>query len=438
MPSGNNTKTKLESLGDVEFKYVSYRDTIEFADLSQKQLSDRRFVVQILFHQLIKPRIDVDNFQKLSDKELIELSRAFVKKENHIFKYFHDTGEFFKDFKRAIATGHEKDIEELKKSVQQTLSAFTKSYASVIQQAVDGTSYRRESLQALASVAKQIGNTQRRLAEFVNPGIEECQSIARIITASLRPQIDFWQQWTEQNKNIFDSFSHYWAESQQRYNIAEAKAVKVLRKYKWFITPSFPVPFIFEVVTLDRKKARQDKAVNKLFVEYFESNNWRNLEIMVSNWKNTPLLKKRHKILADCTEMAKSTSKKRINEANVVLPTLITQIDGVLSDYLNSKNISWHCDYDDRIDQKTGKVKKAGRKTQFKNTRSNILPTKLDDLANDIFLNILFQSSHKGKPLITPFNFNRHKIIHGESVKYGRKGYLIRAFMVLDFLAHLE
>jgi hypothetical protein len=46
-----------------------------------------------------------------------------------------------------------------------------------------------------------------------------------------------------------------------------------------------------------------------------------------------------------------------INVANVVLPTLITQIDGVLTDNLNSKGLQWDSDYDNRVDTKTGKVR---------------------------------------------------------------------------------
>lgn len=119
------------------------------------------------------------------------------------------------------------------------------------------------------------------------------------------------------------------------------------------------------------------------------------------------------------------------------MPTLITQIDGALTDYLNSKGIPWDCDYDDWTNRKTGKVR-IGRKTQFKNLKPKVLTTQLDNLANDIFLNILFQKSQRGKPLATPFNFNRHKIVHGESVKYGRQDYIIRAFMVLDLFAHFQ
>ena len=441
--NSHNTKIKSETLGDVELRYVSYGDTIEFAKILQEAPKDRDFVAKILFHQLVKPEINLGDFQNISDVELEALAKSFVKNENHTFKYFQDTGDYFKDFRQALVVGQEKHIEELRKtfepiikSAQETLTAFSKNYASVIQQAIDGTSYIQESTRGLAEVAKQVSDTQRRLSESIKPAIEQYQATAKIIAESLRPQIDFWQKWTEQNKRIFDSFSNYWADFQKTYNIAEQKAVGVLQKYKWFITPSFPIPFIFEVVKLDKKKGRQDKAVNGLFIKYFEAKNWQNLEGMVDDWKNKPLLKKRYKILADCVEVVKVASKKSINGANVVLPTLITQIDGALTDYLNSKNIQWDCDYDDWIDGKTGKVKKIGRKTRFKNSKPKVLTTQLDDLANDIFLNILFQKSQKGKPLATPFSFNRHKIIHGESIKYGRKDYLIRAFMVLDLLAH--
>lgn len=441
----NNTRTQLQSLGTVELKYISLNDTIEFVKLLQKELADKDFVAQILYHQLVKPEIDLTDFQKLSDQDLEELARAFIKNEAYTFQYFQESGDFFKDFKKALALGHEKHVEELAKilqpiikSAQEGLSAFNKNYAPVIQQTIAGTSYIRESLQQLARIASQIGDAQRRIIESMKPVIEQYQSAAKIIVESLSPQIDIWQRWAEQNKGIFHKFSEYWAEFQRRYKVAERKAVKVLKKYKWFITPSFPITFIFEVMKLDKEKGRHDKAVNRLFIEYFEAEDWRNLIIMVNGWKTNSLLKKRHKILTDCVNTVRVASKKGINEANTVLPTLITQIDGALTDYLNSKGLQWDSDYDDWIDAGTGKVKKIGRKTQFKNAKPKALTTPLDDLANDIFLNILFQRSQKGKPLATPFNFNRHKIIHGESVKYGRKDYLIRAFMVLDFLAHFD
>jgi len=187
---------------------------------------------------------------------------------------------------------------------------------------------------------------------------------------------------------------------------------------------------------IDKEHGRRDAIINRLFIDYFSDNNWRNLEVMVKRWKKNHLLGKRHKILADCVETLKHISSKRINVANVILPTLITQIDGAITDYLSSKNIQWETIYDDKVDRKTGKVSSKGRKTQLRKAKRKVLSDKLDDLANDIFLNILFQKSQPGKPLETPFNFNRHKIIHGEITKYGRNTYMIRAFMILDMLAH--
>ena len=221
-----------------------------------------------------------------------------------------------------------------------------------------------------------------------------------------------------------------------KQKITEKKAVDVLQKYKWFITPSFDISFVFKIIQLDKKKGRHDKAVNKLFIDYFSSNNWQKLEVMVDNWRNKPLFKKRSIILRDCIKVLKQVRDKKINEANVILPALIAQIDGILTDYLVSKNIKWDVAYDDYVQH--GKVTKIGRKSQFKKNTSKVLTTQFDGIANDFFLNILFQHSDKRHSLKRPFNFNRHKIIHGESVKYGRKVYLIRAFLILDFLAHLK
>ena len=256
------------------------------------------------------------------------------------------------------------------------------------------------------------------------------------ITNSLKPQIDYWNRWAELNKSVFDDIGKFWKDFQKKYDIAEQAAVKVLQKYKWFITPSIPVTFVFEMMRIDKKKGRQDKAINKLFIGYFSANQWGNLKVMVSGWENKPLLKKRMSILKNCVNTLENSSGKKGNPVTVVLPTLITQIDGLLTDYLSTKGIQWDSAYEDFV--QNGKLKKVGRKSRFNTNRSKSMTTKLDELANDIFLNILFQRSQKGQPLKTPFSFNRHKIIHGESTNYGRKDYLIRAFMIIDFLAHLK
>ncbi|GAG91617.1 unnamed protein product, partial [marine sediment metagenome] len=242
-----------------------------------------------------------------------------------------------------------------------------------------------------------------------------------------------YQKWIVQHKHIFENIGKYWTGVWDKYSIAENQATPVLKKYKWFVAPSMSTDIIFYVMQLNKKQGRQDKAINKLFINYFSNNNWQNLEEMVESWNNCPIMRKRLKILKDCVQTLKKVPSQSINISHIILPVLIAQIDGILTDYLNSNNIPWQCNYDDFIQQ--GQVRRVGRKSQFRINSPRVLTTQLDDIAKIVFLDILFQSSRQ--PVNTPFNFNRHKIMHGESVKFGRKDYLIRAFMVLDFLAHL-
>jgi|GEM_PF-668264 len=443
-----NTEIFVPSLGEVELKYVAILDLEFFMELLTEQVSDQEFVIKVLFNQLLQPTIEIKEFQDIPEPELNAITTAFIENESHTFQYYENTGNLFKDFRQAIDVGNKKRAEELLKivspiikSAQVELTSFQNEYGKIIQQSLVGSSYVQDALADLERYSKhiiqeQIAISQQLLEDSISPILNQFQSVAKMITESLRPQIDFWQKWLEQNQEIFTSFTKYWTDFQQEYDVAEHKAVKILQKYKWFIAPSIPISIVFQVISFDREEGRQDKAINQLFIQHFADNNWRNLTEMVSSWNDNPLFKKRRKIFSDCVDIIRLCDGKDINEANVVLPTLITQIDGIMSDYLNSKGISWDNAYDDWVDQETGRIKRVGRKSQLLKNSPRILTPQLDDLANDIFLNILFQRSQKGKPLATPFNFNRHKIIHGEITWYGRKDYLIRAFMVLDMLAH--
>lgn len=276
----------------------------------------------------------------------------------------------------------------------------------------------KESIEGIAKVAEQFREAQARLNEYFKPIVEQYQ----ILTESLRPHIDFWQKWVEKNKPVFEFLKAL----PEVCNITKQSVVRVLRKYKWFFIWSLPASFVYEIMQLDKKKGRHDKAVNKLFVDHFSSNNWQNLEEMVRGWENNPLFKKRMNILIDCVKTLRQIKGKKINEANVVLPTLIAQIDGVFMDYLEPKGVTRNASYE---------VKKSN----FRKYKTAVLSSQLDDLVDNFLLNILYHGTWKqGKPLKTPFGFNRHKIIHGENVRYGRIDYVVRAFMILDRLAHLK
>ena len=159
--------------------------------------------------------------------------------------------------------------------------------------------------------------------------------------------------------------------------------------------------------------------MNRLFVDYFSSGNFRNLENLVNGWKANKIFRPRMKIFRDCVFIMRNTKGKKHNPSNVVLPTLIAQIDGIRIKFMNQHGLSFNSKQ---------RVWKNFYKTQTSNQ-------KLLSLANDIFLNLLFQTSQAGQPLKVPFIFNRHKIMHGEYIRYGSISNAIRAFLILDFLA---
>jgi hypothetical protein len=211
-------------------------------------------------------------------------------------------------------------------------------------------------------------------------------------------------------------------ELEERFRVAEAEATQVLRRYKWFISPSMPASLLFEVVKLERRGGNQRGAINRLFVEYFSADNYAELAQLVKSWRVNPLFGPRMKTLRDCVAVLKG-AEGRYNPSNVVLPTLIAQIDGILTDYLQQTGIG-------RADREEWKRWKE----QFK---SHTADQYLPDLANEVILDLLFQRALPGQPLATPFTFSRHKIMHGEYTRYGRIDNAIRAILILDFLSQL-
>jgi hypothetical protein len=187
------------------------------------------------------------------------------------------------------------------------------------------------------------------------------------------------------------------------------------------------------VVKIGGRKGNQRKIINRLYVDYYSSNNFEHLESLVDGWETNEIFKPRMKILRDCVFVMKN-AKGKYNPSNIVLPTLIAQIDGILKEFMVQEGLLF--------DVKKRKWKdKNGEVVYWKEwLEDQTQNQELYDLtlANDIFLNTLFQKAYTGEPLGTPFTFNRHKIIHGEFLKYGRIDNTIRALLILDFLATLS
>jgi hypothetical protein len=112
----------------------------------------------------------------------------------------------------------------------------------------------------------------------------------------------------------FHEFGKLVEEGAKRYQIAEQKAADVLEKYKWLISPSLPSTIIFELMQIGIQAGRNDAAINKLFWDYFSTNNWQNLEIMIRGWKGI-IKKERFDIIIDCLYMLQQTNEKKIKSS---------------------------------------------------------------------------------------------------------------------------
>jgi len=422
------TKSKTKTFGEVELRYISVGDLSFFAKLLDKAKDDREFVIQVLYHQLITPKVSFTEFNGIPDDELMNLARDFIRHEEHTFEYFKETNdaEFFSNFRASIETYNQKRVEQLRAAVEpmiessrRILESFSRQNADILKQIMP--SYITEQIKGLSTVAEMFREYQLRIAESLRPVLEQYQLTARIVSETLAPQINFWKNWAEQYRAIFASYTKFWQDFQEQYKIAEEEAIQILRKYKWFITPSLPFDFVFEAIRIGRRKGNQRKTMNRLFIEYFSSDNFRNLENLVEEWKANDLFDPRMKIFRDCVCVMRN-AKAGYNPSNIVLPSLIAQIDGIRIEFMNRNGLSFRAEEN---------VWKGWFKGQIPNQ-------KLLDLANDIFLNILFQRAQPGKPLENPFTFSRHKIMHGEYLRYGRIDNTIRAFLILDFLATIS
>jgi len=299
-------------------------------------------------------------------------------------------------------------------AVQAELSRLSAKLAQVRILIPEGLSV----LSAYADALRQAGLSIERTLVGLNLATAAAQAAAikaasEQISRSLGPILDLMREF------------------QRRYKVALPVAVATLRRYKWFVTPSLPVDFIFEAYRLGSRRGNRRAELNRLFVHHMTADNCKNMCSMVNSWQTSKLLRRRLKIIRDCVSTVKF-SLGRWNASNVVLPTLVAQIDGCMSELVadrglrrKPKSISDWVDTNGRVWKREDWLGKRPPQDE------------LDRLAQDILLEVLFRKTYPGVSTRDLFTFSRHKIMHGEQIAYGRIDNTIRALLVLDFLANV-
>lgn len=443
------TRIVLESLGELEFRSISGRDSKIIFELLKRVGDDKEFALALLHNQLVKPEIDLEKFRDFSDSDIRLLIKEFIKDEYNLSDYFNETedSEFFENFRNAI----EEYLLNINKSMIDSLyniDVFSQNYVNVVRP-IDLSSVFPKTInlgpimralsgfndlsKVITSVSKidysKIINASSLGAASLAAATNQINSTANLLSNVLGPQINTWNHWADVNKQLFNETFEQWDKFEKRYKIARAEAISALKKYKWFMTPSLPIDFVFSAVKIGRRSGNQRRMMNILFVEYFSEDNFVNLRELLDVWASKNVFDHRMKIFRDCVSVI-TQSDKKTNPSNLVIPTLIAQIDGIQREFMASNGI---------IFKKKGGLKDSrGHGVKWRSWYENLTSDgELLDSANDIFLNILFQDADHGKPLKTPYTFSRHKIMHGEYYRYGRFDNTIRAFLILDFFAAL-
>jgi len=433
-------------LGQIEVHTINWDDLKFFEDTLKKDLDSRNFTVEILYQIMDSSELSEKDLIELEDDELKSITKQIVNNENDIFQYL-DIPFDFEDFEESIKEYISSKIKPFQKHMienysyssrilndalktKKLVSDFTKSNRVINE---ISRSVLRNQL-TISETMKSAIETRTQIENLIQPILNNYESLApqiNLISNLMSPTILKWQEWIKENEKIIETFTEISEKLYEKYKIKEEKALSVLKEYNWFLTPSTPLEFIDEIMTVYYEGDLTEDKIDELFIDYFTTENCKNLREMVEKW-DVDIVNERENIILDCLILLEKKDDLDINISNVIIPTLISQIDGIQKEYMIKNGLTYQWN-------KNGWFGDDNEYIDWKEWYEKQLPEdSLYDLANDVFLNLLFQKAIPFEELEVPFGLNRHKILHGENINYGEIDHVIRSFMILDFLSGLS
>ncbi len=332
-------------------------------------------------------------------------------------------------------------------SKKEKTNIYSPEYQNALATKTIKDAHKRFSEVIFPSTFKVIEDAQKSLSEVYSPSMFKAIEDAHIKLSNLISKELVFDNWVKTNVQLFDFVN----KRLSFVDSVDSKIIPILQKHNWFITVSLEDDFILNFSrTIENPSGKLGKEIRQEFINYFSRNNFEKLASMIESWEENTLFKPRMKIFRDSYNLLKH-SHNSYNPSNFLIPTLISQIDGILTDYLiqneftiiqKGKGLVWT----DKMNKNNWRI--SNRNKIFKDIFDpNIIEYSLPNgsmssaalgIGNNFILNTLFQTAYTKQKLENPFGLSRHKIMHGEYVKYGRKDHLIRTYLMLDFLFGLE
>jgi hypothetical protein len=191
----------------------------------------------------------------------------------------------------------------------------------------------------------------------------------------------------------------------------------------------------------------QENLISKFFIERYAMNNFGKIDYFLLEWEKDPIFNKRMSIFRDCF-FAIQHSTDSFNPSNLVVPVLITQIDGIIGELLEREG--WKFDINSKkwippspYDPKEKKEFKTGDRAignLLNKKRNRLGRTYVGNLIQtnsryEIINEGLFQNSFHGNRLTKSSIPSRHKILHGEFIEYGTQKNTLKLILILDYLS---
>jgi len=437
---------KSETLGTLSFRRIYSDDYLFIEKCLNEGMNQEIFCKQFLINQICNPTLTLDDFNEVDDNEICLILKEYIEIENledyfdfnssdDIFTIFKEGMECYRNHVNSIVRRDQLSLLESANSIINSFN-FHESLSSYLNMV------NEISIGAMSQTSKVLTGLNQLAITDISSYVSEMINSSAIVSAVnmmevVNQQTAIWQNWMSVSDTflqITKSINSFWDNFQICYQIPSLDAQKCLKKYHWFISPNMDAYIVYDIIEVCNSSSRhKQKEINKILINYFLDNDCEKLDSMVDTWDSNPLFDGRIKIIKDCINIIK-TNEKNINYSNFIVPTLITQIDGIQNEFMKINGLSARRRgiYDssgEKLKDENGNT--LYKKDYFRNLTSN---NEYFDLMNDIFLDVLFQDTKNGYESI---HFSRHKILHGENTAYGRKDYMIRCFMILDFLSEL-
>lgn len=269
------------------------------------------------------------------------------------------------------------------------------------------------------------------------PVLQRLQEVIRQQVSVFSQQIaQIGQQLLQQNEPLqrtLDQFRETLRRSYAEINLASQMVSPSLRAAGFWFPLSAPFALLSALRELVDAGTATPQNVRQLFVSYYEDDDFFALRLLVDDWKDETYLASRMHIIEPAL-VAHIAAQYVLS-----VPALLALVEGVLTDLVGR-----------RAEQRDGGL--AG-------WAGTAIETMYDDVLRDASKDVLVEYvtgvtvyGRVPNAHFTPQNYNtwlmaqghsgdqalqRHAILHGVQTDYGSKENSLRAFLLLDVLAHM-